>query len=106
MIDGVRVRRMLRGVGGLIILLAVWEIGVRTGTLSPRVIPRPSALPVRFVQEIRSGIWIRMVASSLSHYGLGWALGTGLGLVVGTAVALVPGIQEWQSLVVRVLRPI
>ncbi len=106
MIDAVRVRRILRGVGGLILLLVAWEISVRTGVLSPRIIPRPSALPLRFVQEIQSGIWLRMVASSLSHYGLGWALGTGLGLVVGTAVALVPSVQEWQSIVVRVLRPI
>src|SRR5262249_305524 len=56
--------------------------------------------------EIRLGIWQKMVAASLTHYLAGLAIGSALGVLAGGAVALFPRLDEAQSWVARLLRPI
>ena len=99
-------RRIVRGVGGIAVFLGVWELAVRWGVLSARLVPQPSALPARFAAEIGSGVWGRMVLSSLSHYALGWSIGTVAGLLIGLTAAIFPRLRDWQAGLVRVLRPI
>lgn len=99
-------RKVVLGIAGLAVFVALWELAARTGVFNSSLIPRPSDIPGTLVAEIRRGVWQRMVLSSLRHYALGLGIGTGLGVVLGMAVALSPGLHDVQAYLVRVLRPI
>jgi sulfonate transport system permease protein len=99
-------QRQLLGAAGLLLFLGIWEAVARSGVVPGTLLPAPSALPARFLTEIRLGIWQRMVLASLSHYLAGLALGSLLGVLAGGAVALFPRVDAAQAWVARLLRPI
>lgn len=99
-------QRQLLGAAGLLLFLGIWEAVARSGVVPGTLLPAPSALPARFLTEIRLGIWQRMVLASLSHYLAGLALGSALGVLAGGAVALFPRVDAAQAWVARLLRPI
>jgi len=101
-----RARKAALGLAGLVAFVTVWELSVRSGVFASSLVPRPSDIPGTLVAEIERGVWQRMVLSSLRHYSLGLAIGTGLGVVLGTAVSLSAGLHDVQAWLVRVLRPI
>ena len=99
-------RKIVLGLAGLAGFVAVWELLVRLAVFNPNLVPAPSAIPATLIAEIERGVWLRMVLSSLRHYGLGLAIGSGLGIFLGMAVALAPRLEQLQAYVARVLRPI
>jgi NitT/TauT family transport system permease protein len=99
-------RKVVLGFAGLAGFVLVWELLVRFAIFNPNLVPAPSAIPATLLAEIERGVWVRMVLSSLRHYGLGLGIGTGLGIALGMAVALSPGLEQLQAYIARVLRPI
>lgn len=99
-------KKVILGLVGLTAFVALWEALVQVGVFNPNLVPAPSAIPATLLEEIERGVWARMVLSSLRHYGLGLAIGTGLGITLGMAVALSPQLEQLQAYVARVLRPI
>lgn len=71
-----------------LVLLALWEIGSRTGFISSLVLPAPSEVLAAFADLIRSGNLFHHLAASLQRLLAGWFLGTALGLVFGLAAGL------------------
>lgn len=98
--------RALWGAGGLVALLAVWQLIADSGIVASSLLPAPSGLPATLVSEISLGFWQAMVLASLQHYLIGLVLGSALGVFVGAAVALFPRLDAAQAWVARVLRPI
>jgi sulfonate transport system permease protein len=91
---------------GLVAFLLMWEAVPRLGLASRVLLPTPSDLPAAFMREWSSGMWLKSVGLSLSHYTLGLltGLGAGVGLGVLTGMSNVAeGLFAWVS---RVLRPI
>jgi NitT/TauT family transport system permease protein len=99
-------KRIVLGLSGLAAFILIWEALVRFGIFSGNLVPLPSGIPETLLSEIQNGMWPRMVLSSLRHYALGLAIGTGLGIALGMTVALSPTTQRLQAYVARVLRPI
>ena len=79
-----------RWVGPLVfaVLIAVWEIGSRTGWISPIVLPAPSEALEAFLNLARSGQLALHLQASLSRLIQGWIFGTLLGIVFGFAAGL------------------
>jgi NitT/TauT family transport system permease protein len=100
------VSRHLKGLLGLLVFVAIWELAVRLGWLSAALIPAPSAVPATFLAEIERGIWLQMVGNSLRHYAAGLGIGSAVGILVGGSVSLFPTFEGLQSWLMRVLRPI
>lgn len=98
--------RTLFSAVGLVSLVLLWEVALRTGLLPGNLVPRPSAIPAEFVAEVTDGIWWEVVRASLSHYAVGLLIGSFLGLAVGVSAALVPRFDAAQSWLARLLRPI
>jgi sulfonate transport system permease protein len=91
---------------GLLAFLAVWEAAPRLGLASRMLLPTPSDLPAAFMRELSSGIWLKSVGLSLSHYTLGLLVGAGAGVGLGILTGMsgvAEGLFAWVS---RVLRPI
>ncbi len=74
----------------LIVLLGAWEAVIRFFQISPFVMPMPSAIAVRFVDLIASGIiWPHFVAT-LTSILTGLLAGSLAGMLCGSLIATVP----------------
>ena len=99
-------RRYLLSTVGLASFLLLWEAISRSGFFEAHLLPPPSSLPATLISEIRLGIWQDMVWSSLSHYTVGFILGSVAGVTLGVSVALFPRVEASQAWLARVFRPI
>ena len=97
---------LLLPLAGLLIFLGIWEAAPRLG-LFPRVLlPPPSDLPAAFMRDLNSGIWLRSLGQSLSHYMMGLIAGSAAGVALGVLTGMsriAEGMFAWVN---RVLRPI
>ena len=74
----------------LCVLLGAWEAVIRILQISPFVMPMPSAIAVRFVDLIASGIiWPHFVAT-LTSILTGLLAGSVAGMLCGSLIATVP----------------
>lgn len=88
------------------VLLAIWEVGSRTGFISNLVLPAPSEVLAAFVQLWRSGdLWAHLSAS-LYRLVLGWTMGTVLGVAVGFAIALFAPVRASLTPLVAAIFPV
>jgi sulfonate transport system permease protein len=85
-----------------VVLLLLWELGSRTGFISPRVLAAPSAVAGTFWSMIVSGELPSNLLVSLTRSGLG----LGLGLLVGGALALIAGLSRVGEVVIDPLMQI
>ncbi len=99
-------RRYLLSAVGLSSFLLLWEAIAQSGLMATHLLPPPSALPATFISEVRLGIWQEMVWASLSHYTVGFVLGSLFGVTLGVSVALYPRVEASQAWLARVFRPI
>jgi NitT/TauT family transport system permease protein len=75
-------------------ILAVWELAVRGFGISAFVLPTPSAILIRFVQLMTSGlIWPHLIAT-LTSVITGLVVGSVLGVICGGLIALIPVIDR------------
>jgi sulfonate transport system permease protein len=69
-----------------VLLLIVWELFARVGTLSPNVLPAPSKVAVTAFQLVKEGRLIGDMAVSLLRAATGFVIGGSIGFALGTAV--------------------
>ena len=91
---------------GLLAFLGLWEALPTLGLLNRTLVPTPSAIPPALASEIRSGIWLAAVRSSLTHYTTGLAVGSGLGILLGIASGMFHRVEDATAWIVRLVRPI
>lgn len=89
----------LRGVIGLLAVLAAWQVSVWIIALPAYFYPSPADVVSAFADLLRKGILPAYILDSLGRY----AAGVSLGLLLGVAVGLLIGISKFWS---RVLGPI
>ena len=100
----VDVRRLGRGLGGVVVFLLLW-----TGaslTQPSYVLPTALAVAETFYAEAASGELFVALGNSILHWIPGAVFGTGLGVAAGIALAWSPSLDDVSSPVVRVLRPV
>jgi sulfonate transport system permease protein len=66
-----------------VVLLVAWEISARSGLLSPRLLPAPSAVGLAFWQSLLDGSLATNTAISCERALKGLALGGGAGFTLG-----------------------
>ena len=71
-----------------IVLIAIAEIGTRTGVISALTMPIPSDVLATFVELYRSGLLWKHLLPSLTRLVVGAALGVSLGIGVGILIGL------------------
>jgi NitT/TauT family transport system permease protein len=78
----------------LVVVLGAWEAVIRIFQISPFVMPMPSAIAVRFVELISSGmIWPHFVAT-LTSILTGLIAGAVAGMLCGSLIATVPLLDQ------------
>ena len=69
-----------------LVLVLLWEIFARAGSLSPQVLPAPSKVAATAWQLIQQGRLISDMATSLLRAAAGFVIGGSIGFTLGTAV--------------------
>ncbi|WP_028796301.1 ABC transporter permease [Thalassobaculum salexigens] len=82
--------RKLGLVGPLVFvaIVALWEIGCRTGVIPPLVLPAPSEVYAALARLVETGLIWDHLGASLQRLVVGWSLGTVLGVAVGLSIGL------------------
>ncbi len=88
--SGVRWSRFGRRWVSPLLLLALWELGARTGVIPPRVLAAPSAVAATFWGMVVSG----ELAGNLGVSFLRVAAGLAIGVTIGGALALTAGLSR------------
>ena len=70
-------------VGGIVVLLFLWEAASRLGLMPRLFLPAPSACAERGWELLRSGVLLQHVAASLRRIVSGFLLGSLVGVLVG-----------------------
>ena len=89
-----------------ILIVAVWEILVRTGVINPMILPAPSRVLLKWIDYFKSGELPRDAISSLYRVAMGFLIGTALALPIGLAMGASRTAYAYLNGVVQVLRPI
>ena len=82
--------RKLGIVGPLVFaaIIALWELGCRTGAIPPLVLPAPSEVYAALARLVETGLIWDHLGASLQRLVVGWSLGTLLGIAVGLSIGL------------------
>lgn len=76
------------GIAVFIILIALAEIGTRTGFISNLTLPRPSAVLDTFVQLWQTGLLWKHLLPSLQRLFIGASMGIAVGIALGVMIGL------------------
>ena len=85
-----RIERWVRVGGrflGAALLVAAWELTVRAGWADPYLLPAPSAVAVKIVQEASEGELMRHAALTVYRGVTGFLIAAALGVALGTLAA-------------------
>jgi NitT/TauT family transport system permease protein len=107
---GSRTRALARvNVLGLLtmgVLVGLWEVLVRTGTLEFQFLPAPSAIAGGAHELLSSGDLIPNVAHTLRVTLIGWLLASSLGIGLGLLLGLSESAWRWSMASIEVMRAI
>lgn len=78
----------LRGLAGVLLLLAAWQISVPLVGLGPYFYPAPSDVFAAFVDLVRKGILPVYLADSMIRYLIGLGAGASLGIAFGVLIGM------------------
>ena len=76
------------GLAVFVFLIAVMEIGTRSGWISALTLAKPSDVFATFGELWESGLLFKHLAPSLSRLAVGAAIGASIGIVVGVLIGL------------------
>lgn len=89
-----------------VVILLLWELGVRGGSINGNVIPAPTKLWDTFVELVTSGKMQNALAISFQRVLLGFLIASVIGIVLGFLMGLFACFNKAMASLVNILRPI
>ena len=96
----------LLGITPILLLIALWQMIVSSGTAPVALLPPPVAVFMRFGQQLMSPEFHHEIAATLIRLFAGFAIATVLGVSIGLAAAAGPVVNAIVKPLVRVLAPV
>ena len=96
----------LRGLLIPVILIALWEIGARAGTLPPDTMSQPSQIIAAGWEVLRDGTLLIATGQTFETALLGLALGAAIGIIIGSVIGLSPALEAIVGPTLDTIRPI
>ena len=87
-------------------LIALWEVGSRSGVISSIVLPAPSEAAGALGDLVETGMIWRHLGASLQRLAMGWSCGTLAGVALGLLIGLVPAARAVFGPLVSALFPV
>ena len=78
----------LTRIGGIVVVLGLWQLLSATGVLPSDSFPSMTAVVRAVVKELGSGSGWRAIGNTLVGWGIGFAIGSAAAIVVGVAIGL------------------
>ncbi len=82
------------GLASVLGIIALLEIGARTGVIGPLMFPAPSAIGAALSDLFTSGLLAKHLGASLRRLAVGWTLGVSLGVIAGIAIGTWTGARS------------
>jgi len=98
--------KLLKGALLPVVLLILWEVGMRTHNVQSDSLAAPSQIVVAFWNAILDGTIARRTGETLRAALIGLALGGGCGLILSIVIGLVPPVARLMQFSIEVLRPV
>ncbi len=89
-----------------VVLVILWEIGGRTGSINPSLFPTPGRIFQAFLKTMGNGKLEANIFVSLRRVFLGYLAGAFLGILAGVIMGLSETVHTVFSVIFEVLRPI
>jgi sulfonate transport system permease protein len=99
-------RATLRGIGGVVIFLAVWEAAVSGKLLDFDYLPAPSVIAGALVELAQDGEVFGETAHTLTAALVGWLISVVIGVTAGAALGLSPSARRYCLATIEALRPL
>ena len=96
----------LRGLLIPMILVALWEIGARAGTLPPDTMSQPSLILAAGWEVLRDGTLLLATWQTFQTALLGLALGAVIGIAIGSVIGLFPAVEAVIGPTLDTIRPV
>jgi NitT/TauT family transport system permease protein len=96
----------LRGLVIPVVLIALWEIGARVGTLPPDTMSQPSVIVAAGWEALRDGSLLVATAQTFQTALLGLALGAVIGIALGSLIGLSPVLEAIIGPTLDTIRPV
>ncbi len=96
----------LRGAVIPALLIALWEIGARAGTLPPDTMSQPSAILVACWQALLDGSLLLATWQTFQTALLGLAIGSAIGIALGILIGLSPVLEAVIGPTLDTIRPV
>ena len=96
----------LRGLLIPVLLIALWEIGVRVGTLPPDTMSQPTAILAAGWEALGDGSLLLATWQTFQTALLGLAIGAAIGIVIGSLIGLSPALEAIIGPTLDTIRPV
>lgn len=96
----------LRGLVIPVVLVALWEIGARVGTLPPDTMSQPSVIVAAGWEALLDGSLLLATFQTFQSALLGLAIGAGIGIVIGSLIGLFPALEAIIGPTLDTIRPV
>ncbi|MCM6774726.1 ABC transporter permease subunit [Nocardia sp. CDC159] len=90
----------------MVVLLAIAELLVRTGVVSPAVLPLASTVLDRAVGLLGNGRFLADLAATVAAWAVGLLIAVVVAVPAGLVLGSVPGVRTATRVIVELLRPI
>lgn len=97
---------VLRGIGGVLFLVLLWETAARSGTMRYEFLPAPSAIALALSELIATGAVFEEAAHTLSATLAAWGIAVTIGVFFGAALGLSTRLRTYTMATVEILRPL
>jgi ABC-type proline/glycine betaine transport system permease subunit len=93
------------GISVFALLLAAWEVSVRSGAISFEFFPAPSAIFAGAVELARDGILLQDLLHTVLSIAIGWTIAMIVGVSLGLLLGFSPLARRYGLASIEVLRP-
>lgn len=97
---------VLRGAGGFLVFLLLWEAAVRGGILHYDYLPAPSTIAVALLELAVEGDALAEIAHTVGAALAAWVLAASFGILLGTVLGLSSTARTYTMATVELVRPL
>lgn len=101
-----KIGALLRGIGGILLFLLIWEAANVSGLFRFESVPPPSAIVGALLKLLATRAFFEEMAHTISAALVAWAGAVVIGVLFGAALGLVPALRTYAMATVEFMRPL
>ncbi|WP_051903973.1 ABC transporter permease [Neorhizobium vignae] len=99
-------RKLLLGIGGLVLFILVWKLVTDAKLVSPIFFPGPERTYAALVKGLSGGALLQQTLQTIQRMLLGWLLASFVGILLGALVGISKRARAFIAPMLELLRPL